>query len=298
MVCAVLALTCWVAGVPGDVPDSGSEDSAKEAAAIRERADAYVAAYNRRDAAALASLWSENAVYVNRDTGERIQGRDAIAAMFRELFQAGGETGLRVSIEAIRLITPEVAIEDGRAEFTSAEGNAMASTYTAVHVKQAGTWYLDSVRETEMPAPSSAPSGRLEDLGWLVGEWLDQDDSTTVRTTWEWAKNKHFLVSHFRVGVADHVELEGTQIIGWDPVAGSIRSWVFDSEGGFGEGAWRQTGNQWTVESTSTMSDGSQGSATSVYTLLDANRFTWKSVERRINGEMQPDIDEVIIQRQ
>ena len=29
-----------------------------------------------------------------------------------------------------------------------------------------------------------------------------------------------------------------TQRIGWDPVADHIRSWEFDSEGGFGEGKW------------------------------------------------------------
>ena len=34
-------------------------------------------------------------------------------------------------------------------------------------------------------------------------------------------------------------------MIGYDPVKGRLRSWVFDSEGGFGEGSWRQEGNKW-----------------------------------------------------
>ena len=32
-----------------------------------------------------------------------------------------------------------------------------------------------------------------------------------------------------------------TQRIGWDPAAKQIRSWEFDSEGGFGEGTWGET---------------------------------------------------------
>jgi uncharacterized protein (TIGR02246 family) len=270
---------------------------ADDVAAIRQRIESYVAAYNRQDAAAVAELWSEDAVYVNHQTGERIHGRAAIAAMFQSLFQSGEASQLSVTVEAIRLITADVAIEDGAAEIVTAAGEVENSTYTAVHVKKDGDWFLDSVRETATPAPTETPS-QLDDLAWLVGEWLDQDESATVRTQWQWAKNKTFLTSTFTVSVEDRLELEGTQIIGWDAANGRIRSWVFDSEGGFGEGVWRRAGNQWIVDSTSTMSDGSQGSATNVYTIVDENTFTWKSVDREVNGEPQEDIPEVAVHRQ
>jgi ketosteroid isomerase-like protein len=51
---------------------SSLADEMDEANAIRQRIESYVAAYNRQDAAAVADLWSEDAVYVNRGTGERI----------------------------------------------------------------------------------------------------------------------------------------------------------------------------------------------------------------------------------
>ncbi len=274
------------------------QDAASEAAAIRQRVETYVAAYNRQDANAVANLWSDDAVYVQRDTGERIHGREAIAAMFRSVFQKDTTSRLSVEIEAIRLVTPDVAIEDGTAEIASAGEESVKSTYTAVHVKKEGTWYLDSVRETDMPLAPAASAGQLDQLGWLVGEWLDEDESATIRTRWEWAKNKHFLTSTFRVTVGDQIELEGTQIIGWDPVAGQIRSWVFDSEGGFGEGVWRRAGNQWTVETTSTLSDGSQGSAVNVYTQIDQDSFNWKSVDRQVNGVPEDDVAEVVVRRQ
>jgi hypothetical protein len=100
------------------------------------------------------------------------------------------------------------------------------------------------------------------------------------------------------VSVQDRIELEGTQVIGWDAAAGRIRSWVFDSEGGFGEGAWRRVGNQWIVDTTSTLRDGSQGSAVNVYTLIDDATFTWKSVDRQMSGRLLPDISEVPVYRQ
>lgn len=47
-----------------------------------------------------------------------------------------------------------------------------------------------------------------------------------------------FCSCSFKVSVPSMDDLEGTQVIGWDPAAGTIRSWMFDSDGGFGEGTW------------------------------------------------------------
>jgi uncharacterized protein (TIGR02246 family) len=275
-----------------------SAQSDEDAAAIRQRAESYVTAYNRHDAAAVADHWSEDAVYVNRDSGERIQGRTGIAAMFQTLFQDDTTSRLSVTIDSIRLITPEVAIEDGSAELVAADGEPSKSTYTAVHVKKGDTWLLDSVRETDTPRPPASEPGQLEQLAWMIGEWVDQDEDVIVHTRWEWTKNKHFLKGSFSVSTAEGVELEGTQVIGWDPAANHIRSWIFDSEGGFGEGVWRRVGNQWTSDSTSTLSDGSQATAVNVYTFIDDNTFHWKSVDRQVDGEAQADIDEVAVHRQ
>ena len=45
-------------------------------AAIRKSDDAYVEAYNKHDAKALAALWSPEAVYVDPETGEQAVGRE------------------------------------------------------------------------------------------------------------------------------------------------------------------------------------------------------------------------------
>jgi uncharacterized protein (TIGR02246 family) len=288
-VVAAIALAWCAAGAAAD--DQAEID------AIYQKAVAYVTAYNQHDAQALADLWADDAVYLNRDTGEPIEGRSAIAAMFAGMFQTGEASQLSVTVQSVRLVTPDVAIEDGTAEITSTDGEPVTSTYTAIHVKKDGAWYLNSVRETDMPAQPAQDHGQLSQLEWLVGEWVDQADDATVHTSWKWAKNERFLAGNFSVSLGDRVELEGTQVIGWDPVAGEIRSWMFDSEGGFGEGVWSRVGGDWIVETTSTLNDGSQGSATNVYTPIDENTFVWKSVDREIDGEPQDDLEQTPVHR-
>lgn len=290
----VAALWCALTSATG----TWATEAEEESAAIRARVESYVQAYNQHDATAVASLWAEDAVYVDSDTGQRHEGRAAIEGMFLALFQSDEASQLAVTIDSIRLITPDVAIEDGRAQISSGGGEPLSTSYTAVHVKQKGQWYLDSVRETDIPAEPLASNSQLDSLAWLVGEWLDQDEFTTVRTRWDWVRNRHFLSGTFSVSSQQNVELEGTQIIGWDPVSGQIRSWMFDSEGGFGEGRWWRVGNQWIVELSTTLRDGSQGSSVSVYTLMDDRSFTWKSVDRQIDGEPLPDIEAVTVYRQ
>ncbi len=105
------------------------------------------------------------------------------------------------------------------------------------------------------------------------------------------------LTVHFRVTVGDRVDLEGTQVIGWDPVAKKIRSWIFDTKAGFGEGEWSRAGNRWTVKVKSILGTGQKASSMNIYTYVDPNTFTWQSVSREVEGELLPDIDEVTVVR-
>ena len=70
----------------GALADASAEPSPDEAA-IRKRVTAYVEAFNKHDAKALADFWSPDAVYLNRVTGEEVVGREAIAQQFTDLFK-------------------------------------------------------------------------------------------------------------------------------------------------------------------------------------------------------------------
>ena len=89
----------------------------------------------------------------------------------------------------------------------------------------------------------------------------------------------------------------GVQIVGWDPAAKQIRSWVFDSDGGFGEGKWTKKDQRWYIQATGTLPDGSKTSAVNIITYVDENTFTWQSVNREAGGEILPNVDEVVVGR-
>ena len=55
-----------------------ADTSATSEEGIRAAAQSYTEAFNRHDADSLAKLWSEDAVYIDRITGERTSGRAAI----------------------------------------------------------------------------------------------------------------------------------------------------------------------------------------------------------------------------
>lgn len=146
------------------------------------------------------------------------------------------------------------------------------------------------VAEDVTPSP-------LEKLAWMAGEWVDEDETSTVETSVAWTKNRKFLRRMFRVTPRDGEPHSGLQIIGWDPAAKAVRSWTYDADGGFGEEQWRESGDRWIIRSKYTLPDGELATATNIMKRLDDDRFTFRSVNRTIGGAFQPDIEEVTVVR-
>lgn len=141
-------------------------------------------------------------------------------------------------------------------------------------------------------------SSHLQGLNWLVGSWEDKDDQVEISTRISWDKSKNFLRQAFTVDVQEQRELSGTQIIAWDPAKKVIRSWLFDTDGGFGEAEWHQKGdNKWIVENAFTLPDGRVGSSINVYTKIDADSYSFESTGRQIEGEILPNIEPVKVVR-
>src|SRR5262245_16339991 len=86
-------------------------DQTEDEAAIRKSDDAYVEAYNKHDAKAVAELWSPEAVYVDPDTGEEADGREAIQKEFEQTFAESGDAKLELDVKAIKFLSPNVAVE-------------------------------------------------------------------------------------------------------------------------------------------------------------------------------------------
>jgi hypothetical protein len=147
------------------------------------------------------------------------------------------------------------------------------------------------------PVAKSGRESQLVAIDWLVGDWVDASNNASVEFSCHFTKNGAFLVRSFRIINAKDVQLSGMQLIAWDPVRKAIRSWTFDSEGGFGEETWRQSGKRYAIRSKYTLPDGGTGSNMQIVTFIDNNKFTWKSVNRDIDGELLPDTDEIVLIR-
>src|SRR4051812_29219345 len=257
-------------------------DQATDEATIRGNAAKYVESYNRRDSKMLASMWSPEAVYIDDETGEKAIGHDAIAKQLDHEFAGAEDAKLTVHIDSVDFLSPNVAVEKGSAEVTYGKRPTEKSKYTAVHMKRDGKWLLDRVSEVDEPTPPPSNYEHLKELDWMIGSWIDNDDKATIQTDCEWTKNRNFMTRSFAVVVGDKVHMSGMQIVGWDPIAKQIRSWVFDSDGGYSEGKWKHKGNRWIVQQTGVLADGDKATSTNIFTHVDNDSFTWQSIDRTV----------------
>lgn len=251
------------------IPATGAADvSASEAAEtmeIRRMMQSYLKAFNRHDTAALAAHWSDSGESIDLDSGEKTTGRDAVAGVFATLFEQDTSAAIDIDIESIRPIRDDVAVVDGVSLLSFDDATIASSRFSAVVVREAGTWVLSSVRETAASAPQAIrrPSAQLDQLEWLVGSWEDVSEELVATTRCSWNAGRSFLTrSHISApeatssstadGIpallpADGSAREISEIIGWDPDRRQIRSWVFTSDGRFAEGVWNRTGDSWEV---------------------------------------------------
>jgi uncharacterized protein (TIGR02246 family) len=291
---------------------SAKEGDAKSAdeKALLEALYAYKEAFNRGDAKALAAFYTEHAELVD-EKGDVVHGRDAIQKDFAIIFEKNPGVKLDVAVDWCRWLSNDSIIHHGAAKVTQKDGTTVFSTYTAVYVKRDGKWLIGMVRE--IPAAADGTAGQesnLQALAWLVGNWVDEDDHARIEISCDWAKNKTFLNRKFTVYskeldkgsklaqiMIEKVVLECTEIIGWDASRGVLRSWVFDSHGGFAEGLWLHKGDRWFVKSHGVTAAGKKTSATHILTPTAADQYTWRSVSRTLDGQLQPDLAEVVVQR-
>lgn len=265
-------------------------------AAVRKQSAAFAEAFNRHDAKALADLWAEDAFYVDLEGAETLKGREEIASHYRSIFEREKDATLELQIDKITFPAADQAVEAGAAVVTYRGQDPIRTAFKAYYQKRRGDWVLTQVREL---AAAVAPTNyaHLKDLEWLTGEWIDSDEDSEIISIGKWDNYKNFLTQQFTVSVEGQIILEGKQVIAWDPIKQRIRSWMFDSDGGFGEAWWKQEGKSWLAEYVQTLSDGTRASAVNIYTPSDATHYTWESTGREVGGELLPDIGPITVER-
>ena len=277
-------------------PVANEEVASADETAIRQSADAFTTAYNAHQAKGVSELFALKAE-VTDENGNVIKGREAIENDFAQTFAKFPETKIQLEIGSIRILTPNIAVEEGivRGQPIPGEGESV-SAYVAVHVKVDGHWLLASVSDYAIPVEMTA-NDHLQELAWVVGDWIEESPESAVKSTVRWDETGNYLIQDFVLHVAGAANASGSTRIGWDALRGQIKSWTFNADGGHSEGYWTRDGDSWTVKSHGANGKGEPTSATSVYRLIDGDTMTWRSYDRVVGGVPKGDVPEFVIKR-
>jgi uncharacterized protein (TIGR02246 family) len=276
----------------------GVADEQEDRVAIESATKSYQEALAKGDAAALAGFWTEDGDIIDAD-GNVFNGRDAVSA---SLPPDEGELRPTLNIQetSLRFLTAAVALEDGTVEVLFPGAAApMTGRFSAVWVKQDGTWLLAALREDSLGEPSGPE--QLADLDWMTGVWAvtnnmaagvgEGDAQPEITVTGRWNSSKTFLIRDMRVRSEGRVVLHVTQRVGWDSLHKQIRGWVFSSDGTHGEAVWGRDGQTWLAKSTITSPDGTQQSSLNIFTYDGKDTCHWKAYPTHLDGHGIPPLD-------
>lgn len=269
-----------------------AQPAAGEEAAVRAQLAALSAAALSGDAAKLATLWTADGTFVDEE-GAETKGRQAIQARFENVWR-GKKVNVSLNPSSIKFVGPNVAWIEGLVTRQVQGSMEPATRFTMLMQKDGNTWLVASATETAILTKTAAE--RLQVLDWLVGNWKSQQGNANVSMQADWVGNKSFIHCIYTAETGGTKKVD-TQVIGWDPTKEQVVSWHFDSDGGFGYGSWSKRGKQWVMQAEGVEQTGSRTNATNIISVDTADKFSWQSVSRTIDGVPVPDTQPLIVQR-
>lgn len=264
--------------------------------AIDQLTGDLIRAFDKRDAAALAAHWTEGGEFLRNDSAP-VRGRSEIEKGYAELFKTlKGKPRLDIRTDAVRFPSADMALSQVTLRLKNDAGEVVASSWQdTVLIREGGRWKMAVVREWDRDVGLDVS---LKDLEWLVGTWRAVTKDREVTITYEWGPNRTFIRGGFTVKEGDKAVQSGTEVIGKDNAEGVIRSWVFQSDGGFGDGIWAREGKKWTVDVHGVGADGRKLTATTVYVHVDPTTLTWQAVNQALNGVPVADTPPIKVTKQ
>ncbi len=263
-------------------------DSDPLMAEFSQQARTYEKLFQAGNAEALADLWTSDGSLETSD-GQVCRGKQQLKDYFASDFAKNGRRTLKVNITSLHSPAPGVVVEKGT---TAASGNAPSGRYTVLHVKRDGGWKMSWVMES---AFQDRDITSVRALGWLSGKWKSATPKgDTLEISAKWIENGNFLECTTYDTV---LKSEVRQIIGYSPLVGTLVSWHFAPNGGFGQGEWSRLPDGWRQESAGVSRDGIRTNATYTIKQRSKDTFTWQSTHRSINGASIPDSAILVLSR-
>lgn len=266
-------------------------------AVLREAVARLAAAWNKGDVDALLAAWTDDAEFIT-EAGRAHRGKEALRALLKKGLESYKGHKQSIKITSIRFIRPDVAVEEGVVTLTSPEGVPDAGKYEAMWLKQGGKWLIVRMRDLPGDEENATPAySRLKPLSWLIGEWADKEGTGKVRLTCRWAPDQTFIVQEYTIKQADGKDLKVTQWVGYDPASDQLRSWMFDSTGGFSGGLWTREGNAWAAQSEGVLADGQTATAVMRVQYQDEDSFLYTARDRQVEGQPLPDLSIAFVRK-
>jgi uncharacterized protein (TIGR02246 family) len=282
----------WNPAMPED-----PNDHAADIQAIKQAGAEYTAAFDQGDVDRLLSYWSPDAEYID-DSGKMIQGREAIGAHIRKGQENLKGYKMKLAGSSLRFVTPDVALVDGKATLISPEGKEDVTPFTAVWVKRGGKWMVRSLRDLE-DSDEQKPvthTDHLKPLERFLGDWVSASKDLHVELHCTWTLNKGFILMEFKIKKGDKESLTA-QRFGWDPIEQQIRSWYFDSAGGYGEATWTEAEDGYVGEARGVLQNGRIGTATYYIRPGDDGSFVYQARNRTVDGRPLADFDDHFVRK-
>jgi uncharacterized protein (TIGR02246 family) len=143
--CLTFSTLLVAEGHASSPPGSSTDD-----AAVRAVIQKYMDARDQRDATALAALFTSDVDQLV-SSGEWRKGRDAVVkgTLASSQASAGKRT---ITVESVRIPSPEVALADGRYELAGANGQTRKMWTTILLRRDPDGWHITAIRNM-LPAP-------------------------------------------------------------------------------------------------------------------------------------------------
>ena len=246
---AALALGQFVA--VGKMPAAADEPKAKGEAAPGKgkRAQEFIAAFDKGDAKAVAAFWTEDAD-LRRSGRPRVQGTGGHREAVREgVRRPTRGTKLTITSPHAKLLSPDVALEDGITEVTPAGGGPASAARVRGGPGEEGRRMV--LGERPRFGPPAAVQRRALRRPRMADRGLDgrgrrrasrpgpptpgrrTRTSSSPRSPPPWTASRSSAAPSGSPGT---------------PSTSRIRSWSFYSGGGIGEAVWTKDGDKWATQ--------------------------------------------------